>query len=104
MVDQDGGFTYSEVVTITLPAVTSTVTVFPNPASKKVMVNISVPADGKVQWNLTDNAGRVMIQNSAELRKGNNSVSINISNLSSGFYYLSVTGAGIDQKVKLEKL
>ena len=33
----------------------------------------------KYNWNLTDNAGRVVIQNSTELRKGNNSVSINIS-------------------------
>jgi hypothetical protein len=29
---------------------------------------------------------------------------INLNKFSSGIYYLSVSGAGIDQKVKLQKL
>ncbi len=104
MMDIDGAFTYSHVVTISLPFTTGKVTLFPNPAFNEVKVTITTPADGKIRWNLIDNAGRVVIQNSVELRKGNNNVSINITKLSTGFYYLSVTGAGIDQKVKLEKL
>jgi hypothetical protein len=102
--DKDGAFNYSKVITISLPFITGKVTVFPNPALNKVNVSIVAPVDGKVKWNLIDNAGRVVIQNSAGLRKGNNSLDINIGNLSTGFYYLSVAGAEIDQKVKLEKL
>jgi hypothetical protein len=45
-----------------------------------------------------------MIQNSIQLSKGNNSFSISTDNLATGIYYLSVTGGGLDQKVKLEKL
>ncbi len=104
MVDKDGVYTYSDVVTISLPFITGKVSAFPNPASNAVKVTIMTPADGKINWNLIDNTGRVIIQNSAELKKGNNVLSINIGNLSTGFYYLSVSGAGIDQKVKLEKL
>lgn len=104
MVDNDGAYTYSSVVTISLPSITGNVTVFPNPASHKIAVTITVPSDGKVQWNVTDNAGRIVIQNAAELKKGNNSLSINVGNLSTGLYYLNVSGAGIDEKVKVEKL
>ena len=104
MVDIDGTYTYSGVVAISLPLITGKVTVFPNPASREMKVTITSPADGKIRWKLIDNTGRVVIQNSTELRKGNNNISINIQKLSTGAYYLSVSGAGIDQKVKLEKL
>jgi glucose/arabinose dehydrogenase len=104
MTDRDGAYTYSKVITISLPYITGKVTVFPNPASNKVNVTISAAADGKVQLSLIDNTGRVVIQNSVRVRKGNNSMDINIGTLSAGVYYLSVTGAEVDQKVKLEKL
>jgi trimeric autotransporter adhesin len=104
MMDKDGAYTYSKVITISLPYITGKVTVFPNPAFNKINVTIIAPVDGEVQWNLIDNTGRVVIQNSAGLKKGSNNLDINISNLSTGFYYLSVAGAEINQKVKLEKL
>jgi glucose/arabinose dehydrogenase len=104
IVDTDGGYTYSDVVMISLPFITGGVTVYPNPASKEVKATITVPADGKIQWNLTDNAGRVVLQHSAQLKKGSNNISINVGSLSPGFYYLNVRGAGITQKVKVEKL
>ena len=104
MVDKDGSYTYSDVVTITLPSVTGNISVFPNPARKEIKVTVAVPADGKVQWNITDNTGRVVLQNSVALKKGNNNTSINVSNLSGGIYYLNMSGAGINQKVKFEKL
>jgi glucose/arabinose dehydrogenase len=104
MVDRDGAYTYSKVVIISLPYLTGNVSVFPNPASKEVKVTITTPVEGKAKWSLIDNTGRVVIQNSASLKKGSNILPINIGMLSAGTYYLSVSGAGIDQKVKLEKL
>jgi hypothetical protein len=104
MVDVNGDYTYSDVVAVSLPSLTSRVTIFPNPASKDVRISLNLPVDGKVKWNLTDNAGRIILQNSAQLKKGNNSFSIHVDHLAAGIYYISVTGVGIDQKVKLEKL
>src|SRR5262249_31299931 len=104
MTDRDGSFTYSNVVTIVLPVITGKLTVSPNPASDHVTVSIATTSDAKIRWNITDNTGRVMIQNSTQLKKGNNIFSVNTSRLSSGIYYLSLTGGGLDQKVKIEKL
>jgi trimeric autotransporter adhesin len=104
MVDVDGGFTYSQVVTISLADITGRVSVFPNPASQKVTVSINAPANGKVSWKLTDNTGRIVLQNTDMLRQGANNLQIDVNRLPSGLYYLTVSGAGIDQKVKLQKL
>jgi trimeric autotransporter adhesin len=104
MVDIDGGFTYSQVVAISLAEITGRVSIFPNPASQKVTVSINTPVSGKVNWKLTDNTGRIVLQNTYLLRQGNNNLQIDISRLSGGVYYLTVSGAGVDQKVKLQKL
>ncbi|HEY0433960.1 MAG TPA: PQQ-dependent sugar dehydrogenase, partial [Chitinophagaceae bacterium] len=104
MVDDDGSYIYSNVVTITLPLVAGKVVVFPNPASNQVMITVALQSDSKVKWHLSDNAGHIVNHNSAQLRKGKNSFSIDVSNLSSGIYFFRITGGGIDEKIKLEKL
>ena len=104
MVDNDGEFVYSDVVSITLPLITSKVTLFPNPAAHEVNVTITTAVDGKIKWHLVDNAGRSVIHNSIAAKKGNNSVTINLNRVSAGTYFLIVSGPDIDQKIKLQKL
>jgi PQQ-dependent dehydrogenase (s-GDH family) len=104
MVDNDGSYTYSDIVTITLPLITSKVSLFPNPAAREVNVTITTAIDGKVKWQLIDNAGRILNHSSIAAKKGNNNIVINLNRLSTGTYFLIVSGADIDQKVKLEKL
>ncbi len=97
---------YSKVININnnsllVPAVS----LYPNPVVSDMKVTISGPEDGKVQWKLIDNAGRVIMQSSTHVIKGNgNNISISMDKLATGSYYLSVSGAGIEQKIKLQKL
>ncbi|MES1223724.1 MAG: T9SS type A sorting domain-containing protein, partial [Bacteroidota bacterium] len=104
MVDIDGAYKYSNVVTITIPFITGRVAVFPNPANDEVSVSVSAPVDGKAQWKLVDNTGRVVMHSKVQLKEGNNGFSIDISKLSTGLYYLQVTGAEINENIKLQKL
>jgi glucose/arabinose dehydrogenase len=104
MVDNDGSYTFSDIVTITLPVTTSRVSLYPNPAAHEVNVNITAAIDGKIKWQIIDNAGRILAHNSIVAKRGNNNVVINLNRLSSGTYFLIVSGAEIDQKIKLEKL
>jgi hypothetical protein len=104
ILDKNDAYTYSKVVTISLPYITGALTVFPNPATNEVNAIINVPVDGNVKWNLIDNTGRVVNRNSAWVKKGSNTLVINVSKLSTGVYYLSVSGAEIAQKVKFQKL
>jgi len=102
--DKDGKYSYSNVITISLADIAGRVTVFPNPLADKATVTMAATTDGKAQWKILDNAGRTVLQNTLSLKKGRNTMAININTLSAGIYYLSVSGAGIDQKVKLQKL
>ncbi len=104
LVDIDGQYKYSSVVTIYLADITSRIVVSPNPTTGETKVMIAATISGKAQWTLTDNSGRVVMQNIIAIKKGNNNLAINVSGLSAGIYYLNVTGAGIDQHVKLQKL
>ena len=105
MIDQNGNFKYSNVITISLADITGKVVVAPNPVINEMKVTISSPQDGKMQWKLIDNTGRVIMQNSTHVRKGNgNNITINMHKLANGPYYLSINGAGINQKIKLQKL
>lgn len=103
--DRDGSFKYSNIITISLADITGKLTVSPNPAINEVKLNITAPADGRIQWKLFDNTGRLIKQNAEHVRKGNgNSFTININKLTRGSYYLSVSGVGFDQQVKLQKM
>jgi len=106
MVDMDGTYKYSSVVVITTDNITGIVTIIPNPvvSGREIKVNMRAPIDGKVNWKIVDNNGRTVLQNSSHLNKGNNGLLINVGSLPAGLYYMIVSGAGINQNVKLQKL
>ncbi|HEY6505231.1 MAG TPA: PQQ-dependent sugar dehydrogenase [Chitinophagaceae bacterium] len=104
MVDTDGSYIYSNTITISLADMAGKVSLYPNPAAQEVKLSVASVTEGKAQWKITDNSGRVVMQSSMTLRKGNNNVMININKLAGGIYYLNITGAGIDQNIKLQKL
>jgi len=105
IIDKDGAFSYSAIVSISVNDRSSIVSVFPNPVSNgEANVSISATSDGLAHWKLIDNAGRTVMSSDVQLRSGNNSMKINVSSLTSGMYHLSIVGPGIDQKVKLQKL
>ena len=78
----------------------------PNPVTNEARVTITAPENGILHYKITDNAGRTVLQQTIQVRKGAiNTIPINMSGLSTGRYYLNVTGAGIyNQNLKLQKL
>lgn len=104
IMDADGTYKYSTIVTIRFNSITTPIKVSPNPTTGIVAVNCIAVVNEKARWQLIDNAGRVILQNTVQLKSGNNNWPIDISGVSAGIYYLSLTGTGIDQKVKIQKL
>jgi hypothetical protein len=104
MVDIDGNLKYSNIISVLFPLITGKLSIAPNPVRSTVKVSIAAETDGRVQWNLTDNVGRVILKGSENVKKGaGNSFTINMNRLSAGAYNLSVTGAGINQNIKMQK-
>jgi hypothetical protein len=91
-------------VTISLSDISSKIVLSPNPAKHETKVTITTASNGKAKWKLTDNTGRVVMQDVIQLNRGSNNLVINLNSLSSGMYYLNVSGGGIEQNVKLQKL
>lgn len=104
MVDTDGQYKYSQVVTIYLADITGRIVVSPNPAKQETQMMITASQSGRATWKLVDNSGRVVMQDVIHISRGLNNFTINLDKLSGGLYYLNISGAGIDQNVKLQKL
>lgn len=104
MIDIDGSSKYSNIVAITRWDRAAKLLVSPNPTFGTAKVLIASPVNSNAQWRLTDNNGRVVQQNSIQLTAGSNDLMLNLNRLPAGVYYLNVSGAGIEQKTKLQKL
>ncbi len=104
MVDKNGNYRYSNVVKVTLPGIQNDITITPNPVGSEVNSVITSSAACSAEWAIVDNGGRVMLQNTTLLKKGTNALGIYIGQLSSGSYYMTVKGEGIDLKIKFQKL
>lgn len=104
LVDVNGAFKYSNILAVTLPSFTGTVTVTPNPALSQMNAQVIAVTNSKADWRILDNTGRVMEQGNTQLKKGNNQLQVNISRLSAGSYYLHVTGSTIECKTRFQKM
>jgi hypothetical protein len=80
IVDQDGGFKYSNVLKIRTSG-TGQLSVMPNPVADYLTVNGLV---GKGSIKLVDAAGKVMIEKTIQAQ----SLSVNIAFLHPGMYFL----------------
>ena len=78
--------------------------VTPNPTDKVAKVTLTAANAGVAKWNIADNSGRVILQGNNQVQAGNNNFNINVEKLAAGLYYLNVSGPGLAQKVKLQKL
>jgi trimeric autotransporter adhesin len=104
MVDADGRFSYSSVITIRFSNITTTsVSVFPNPAKNEATLSVTTGDEMKIQWQLIDNTGRVLINKNAMLRNGVNNITVDLSNYTTGTYFIKLSGENINEIRKIQK-
>jgi|GEM_PF-1173713 len=92
-VDFDGAYTYSDIITIyefSSSDLPSFINLYPNPASESVDIELYSPFYGKVQAEIYDHLGLLVLSEPLDIKKGNNIVTFNISDLASGLYYFRV--------------
>ena len=75
--------------------------VYPNPASRSVTVDFVTNRKGRVEIELVDVAGKLILKTQAASEIGNNQFPINISKIAEGAYFLKMTDG---QTVSVQRL
>jgi hypothetical protein len=91
MIDKDGKITFSNTRKIYIGTNKFSIEeVYPQPVkSGSLNVKLNATKTGDMKYSITDVAGKVIVNAGTLVKKGNNNLTINISNLKSGTYYLS---------------
>lgn len=90
MVDKDGAFTYSRVVAVKSDVSMLTVSLFPNPATDVLQVQVPGSVEKQAKIIITDMAGRQLSTQLIKIRSGMNTISIPVFQLVPGAYYLVI--------------
>jgi len=102
-VDSDNKSTYSRVVALTLDKQKSFAMLYPNPVRNDINLTITLAKKDKINWNLTDNNGRIIRNGYYELGAGSSAVVIDGGRLSAGNYILKLNGEVLQQTIKIVK-
>lgn len=93
-VDVDGQFQYSNIVRVTFGAAAATekLSLFPNPASNSITIDITLPAATRSVITIYNSSGQPVVQQQAELPQGTSSFTCPIGALAAGQYFVKVQG------------
>ncbi|HYK57165.1 MAG TPA: T9SS type A sorting domain-containing protein, partial [Flavisolibacter sp.] len=94
MVDLNGTFTYSKVITITLKPSSYTVALYPNPIHDVLKVRLTLSKAEQVQILVTDMNGRIIYKESRFAPTGTSELQVNSKAWPSQLYSVRVTGTG----------
>ncbi len=89
-VDQDGQMSYSEIVDVVWGADGSVVTIYPNPATDNLNVDVSTDKVSQIEVRLVDMSGRVIQSVMQKTAKGMNNVSLDLSTIANGIYGVQI--------------
>lgn len=91
--DNDGRFSYSNVVLMRGLKVTalSIAGVYPNPTSSIINLIVASPTDKQIALRVVDVNGKIVIQQNRAVTNGDNIVQLNIQSLASGTYSILAT-------------
>ena len=89
-VDIDGHFSYSEVIAINCNKSNTDVAVYPNPANFSITYTFFEETDGNVTMEVLDMVGKIVLQETHDVKRGYNTIESSVNNLSTGVYYLKL--------------
>lgn len=99
-VDYDGKYSYSNIEALNAPSDINLITIYPNPSKENVDFLVYSSEDSYVSVWAIDVAGKLVISEKRELKKGVNKQRLKISHLSNGNYVLQLSA---NENVKTEK-
>jgi hypothetical protein len=100
--DLDGRITYSQIIVLSLDN-SNILLLYPNPVDKSINLTITTATTGKAQARIIDNNGRILRQQLIDLTAGSTSLSMDVSGLAKGIYYLELKGEAINERKQFVK-
>lgn len=79
----------------------SPVSVYPNPATSMITINFYSASSQLVNVALTDLIGRTVMQETLKTNEGANLHDVDISSLTKGVYLVQLTGASMNEVIKV---
>jgi 6-phosphogluconolactonase/glucosamine-6-phosphate isomerase/deaminase len=89
MADQDGRFTYSPEIKISVGNTIAKVTAFPNPVADVLTLTIQAINNETMICNLFNGDGKLVTAKSFAVKKGINKFSWNLSQIAKGNYFIT---------------
>lgn len=89
-VDQDGNMSYSKIIDLVWGADGSVVSIYPNPATDKLNIDVSIDKVAQMEVRLLDMSGRVVKSVMQRTQKGMNNVTLNLSDIATGVYGVQI--------------
>ena len=103
-IDKDGKFTFSNVIKLSLSNTATSFQVFPNPVVNNFTASFSAPKSTTATLLIRNTSGQTVYRKTVDVIRGNNSVQVNVPQLNTGMYYISVVNDEINYNAKLQKL
>ena len=100
--DIDNHYSYSQIVALRIDN-SNVVLLYPNPVSDKATVTVIIKKNEKVEAEILDNVGRIIKQEQWFLTAGSSSLSVDVSTLTKGLYYLQLKGATFNERKRFLK-
>ncbi|MEO5563782.1 MAG: ELWxxDGT repeat protein [Chitinophagaceae bacterium] len=99
-IDIDSRFTYSKVVALTVKG-DKRLSFYPNPATNELNLVTGNISEGKLQYKIFDNSGKLVLQGSKQITGGSSSVDIN--KLATGIYYIDLYTSALNERMQFVK-
>ncbi|HEY8894040.1 MAG TPA: T9SS type A sorting domain-containing protein, partial [Niastella sp.] len=103
MVDLDGHFTYSRIVSCLFMPENYVVRVLNNPFGESLQLQIDAKENTMMHMQLFDGTGRLLLQKNVSLTKGRNTVGLPAKRFSNGTYLLKISNADFQKMIKVLK-
>jgi hypothetical protein len=103
MLDQDGRFTYSNVLPVHIKNKTGNAVVYPNPVKESATIVMVSESRQILTYTLLDYSGKSLAKNVVTLQEGVNSFSLDTQNLPAGPYLLKMITGSQEQQLKIIK-
>ena len=102
--DYDKTNTYSDVIAVDyMPKTWGNVSVYPNPANDRIMVEAVVTEDKDVTIEITDVLGKTVKESKHSLNEGKNTVKIDLSEQANGVYMIYIKDKATNEVITIQK-